>query len=163
MRRKIETVQLAKTFLMWGEFDIQLRDAKTGRLKKRQKIKNLVCNAGRNAFAAIAMDGATGSGYTGQLNYLAVGTSTTAPAVTDTQLGAEVARTLEADSAQVGSVVTYDFSFGTGSANTTLREIGVFMDGTASANTGQMFDHASCDITKTSSDVLTIIFTLTIA
>lgn len=167
MRKK--TMKKTTTFLyrnreenirLKGRFDIKVIDAKSGKIKQHQIIDNLVCNTGLNAVASVLNGEGT---YTGVINYLAVGTSTTTPAITDTQLGTELARTLKATSSRTNNVVTYDFSFGTTSANGTLKEAGAFIDGTASANSGQLFDHVAIDVTKTSSDVLTITLTVTTA
>lgn len=143
-----------------GRFDIKLRDAKTGEVKKHIIKENLVCNEGLNAIASVLNGEGT---YTGVINYLAVGTGTSTPLITDSQLQTETARTLKADSTRTNNEVVYDFSFGTTQANGSLKEAGAFIDGTASANSGQLFDHVNIDVTKTSNDVLTITLTVTVA
>jgi len=79
-----------------GELEIIVKD-KDGKVKDYRKIKNLVVSAGKAQVAGL-INGAT----TGVFNYIAIGTGTTAPASTDTALGAEVARA----SATVGRTTT---------------------------------------------------------
>lgn len=82
--------------------------------------------------------------YSTIINYGAIGTGSTAPTTADTQLAAETARTTVA--------LAQDFTFNQASlqfffpdaslANGTYREFGMFVDGTASANTGRLFNRA---------------------
>lgn len=82
--------------------------------------------------------------YTTIINYGAIGTSNTPVAVTDTQLGSESARTIVAEATESGNnQAEIQFFFADGIlANGTYKEFGTFVDGTASANTGQIFNHA---------------------
>ena len=68
-----------------GSFCLELRD-KNGGLVESVEKKNLVTSAGKAAVAGLV--GNTGS--VGAFTYLAVGTGTTAAAVGDTALGAEI-------------------------------------------------------------------------
>lgn len=143
-----------------GHFKLTFINAKTGKIRKIVEVDNLVVNTGINAYAAIANnEGLT----TGWVNYLAIGTGTNVPAITDTTLQTEVARTLKASSTRTNNQVVYEFAFGTGSGNGSLKEVGTFIDGTSSANTGTMVDRASIDEVKTSADILNVTFTLTFA
>lgn len=82
--------------------------------------------------------------YTTIINYGAIGTGSTAPALTDTQLATESARTTVAFSQNVGNneAVLQFFFPNAVLSNTTYREFGTFVDGTASANTGKIFNRA---------------------
>ncbi len=80
--------------------------------------------------------------YTGAINYLALGSSSTAVADANTQLGTEVARTTVAVTARTDDEVTIDFYFSKGSTNGTYQEVGCFIDGTSSANSGLLFNRA---------------------
>lgn len=78
------------------------------------------------------------------INWGAIGTSNTAPAITDTQLGAETNRQ------QISFFQDFQFNqaqlqffFADGIlANGTYNEFGTFVNGTSSPNTGQIFNHA---------------------
>lgn len=143
-----------------GVMLFELRDATTGKLKQSYKIHNVVCDRGKNVIAA-RLNGETT--YTGIINYMAVGTGAASPASTDTQLVTELARTTVSSNSRVNNVSTITFFFNSASANGTLTEAGAYIDGTASANSGQFFDHVSLpSIVKTSADTLTITLVATV-
>ena len=78
------------------------------------------------------------------INYLAIGTGSTTPANTDTQLTTEVARSTVVDAQDIGFDELQLQAFLTDSnlANGTYYEAGAFIGGTSSLNSGIMFDHA---------------------
>jgi len=146
----------------YGIFKAVLRDFASGKILEVQEVHNLVTTAGKSGWAKIAN---SESGFTGVINYVALGTGANAPAITDTQLQTEVARTTQVSgsNARLINVVTQEFYFGPTVANVNIKEVGAFVDGTASADTGTLFDRALLDITKTSSNSLYIYFSLTFA
>jgi len=80
--------------------------------------------------------------YTGTVNYGAIGTGSTAVTDTDTVLDTEAARVLIATKTQTDDEVSIDFYFNKASANGTFEEFALFVDGTASADSGLMFNRA---------------------
>lgn len=78
------------------------------------------------------------------INWGAIGTSNTAPTVTDSQLGAEVARSSPLFTQITGSnTAVLQFFFPDSSlTNTTYYEFGSFVSGTNTANSGQIFNRA---------------------
>lgn len=82
--------------------------------------------------------------YTAIINYGAIGTGSTTPAVSDTQLATESARTTRALELVVGNnQAQIQFFFpDVQLANTTYREFGTFIDGSNTANTGRLFNRA---------------------
>lgn len=119
------TEQLKK---LQGTFSFELKD-KDGNLKDTWEVKNLVTNAGFAQLALLAGD-ASATPFT----YIAVGTSSTAPAVANTTLGAEITtnnlgRALGTVSRVTTTVtndtyrVTYTW---TASGSSTIEEVGVF-------------------------------------
>ena len=104
--------------------------------------------------------------YTGIINYGALGSGTTAAAASDTQLQTEVFRKVTADAA-VDSTYNYiayiDFFYSRSDTNGTYNEFGTFIDGTGSANTGQLFTRAlTGGWTKSSSESMTVSCTYTL-
>lgn len=67
---------------------IEVRDAASGRLLRRERRHNLVTLAGRN----LIRDFLNGTASSGTISHLAVGAGTTAPTANDVALGAEVFR-----------------------------------------------------------------------
>lgn len=98
---------------------------------------NLVVLSGRVVFA-MRLSGDTT--YTGIINYGALGTSSTAVSDGQTQLVAEVKRKAVATVTRTTSQVNLDFFYSKSDTNGTYQEFGTFIDGTASANTGQMYN-----------------------
>lgn len=127
-----------------GRVRVIVTDSKTGEVKRvGEWSKNLITNTTGRGLQML-MERLSGSTtYTGIINYGAIGTSATAPATSDTQLTAEVARTTVATATISGNVLTCKFFFADANlANGTYREFGTFVDGTASANSGRLFNHA---------------------
>jgi len=108
-------------------------------LVREMVVENLIPTVGRVAIARRLIGDTT---YTGTVNYGALGSSSTIPTNSDTQLGTEVFRKAPAVSSYISNTVFIDFYFSTTDTNGTYNEWGTFIDGTASANSGQMFTHA---------------------
>ena len=85
---------------------------------------------------------ASNNTYSLNINYGALGTSATAPAITDTQLTAEGARQPVSLQTIASNILTLQFFFADATLpNNTYNEFGTFVDGSASANSGQIFNH----------------------
>lgn len=102
-------------------------------------VENIVPLVGRSVFAQILIGTYT---YTGTINYGALGSSSTAPNNADIKLGTEVFRKVVASSNVIDNVAFIDFYFTKADTNGTYTEWGTFIDGTGSANSGQIFSHA---------------------
>lgn len=99
---------------------------------------NIVVTRGRSVLAGLLAGDTT---YTGEINYGALGSSTTPVANADTQLGTEVFRKLVTSQAFVDNVAYVDFYYTAAEAVGTHEEFGNFIDGTGSANSGRLFSH----------------------
>lgn len=101
------------------------------------------------------------------INYLAIGTGATAPTATDTQLTAEVARAVIAYSQDItyNELLLQAFFTDAQLANGTYKEVGSFVGGTASLNSGQIFNHAlfAAPYVKTAGMDTTVQITFTIS
>jgi hypothetical protein len=135
-----------------GIHTFTIRDAKTGKVKRKKTVKNVVCTVGRNVLARLLAGDNT---YTGEITYGALGQGTATPATSDTQLGNEVDRV--AVSSQVASgVIAYLSFFWPAGSEITYTEFGNFIDGTSSADTGQLFTRVLMSGTKSATETLTI-------
>lgn len=142
-----------------GICEVVIRDAKTGRIKSRDIIKNTFCTVGKYSIAAALIETAN----KGKVTYCAVGTNVTAPAAANTQLGTEIFRKLISVRSYAANVATFQTFFTTSEANGSLREAGLFGDdATATANSGTLFSHLAINRTKSSSDTLTLSWAITI-
>lgn len=133
--------------------------AKVNRLKeicqyREQTFENAIVLTGRSVFAMLLNAETT---YSGAINYGALGTSSTAVSDAQTTLVAEVKRKLIATRSRTDDSVSLRFFYSKSDTNGTYQEFGTFIDGTSSANTGQMFNRVlTGGWTKSSSESLTV-------
>jgi hypothetical protein len=117
-------------------------------------VDNLITTEGRAVLAARLANDTT---YTGIINYGVLGSSATAPTNADSQMTTEVFRKVVASASDTDNVAFIDFFYSKADTNGTYQEFGTFIDGTGSANTGQMFTHAlTGGWTKSASESMTV-------
>lgn len=164
-----------------GRFTVELVDAQTKLVKRRLEFDNLITNSGLDAL----MDGTIPPGNVVQNSfgndknlYCAMGTDSTAPAASDTSLGAEISpavdnRTRNSGGFPVGTIayvagppdyhrITGTWVFGTTQANGNLTEIGLF----TASSAGTLFTRqllkdgggSPTTLIKTSSEELRVIY-----
>jgi len=153
-----------------GHFDVYLKDAETGLIKRHLSFPNLITDAGLDALGQdIGVDGRIDN----LISRMAVGTGSAVPAASDTSLVSEVART--SDPASIGNGLSsgpsfdyweyeVSFQFDQGEANANLTELGVLNDDLAGVLwSRQLLQDAGgspTTITKTSDDILQIAYAL---
>lgn len=144
-----------------GEVEIVCRDAKTGKIKWIERTHNMFVTAGKNNLAAALAGSAVAN--KGKVTYCALGGGTTAPALSDTKLETEIGRKLVSVRSAALNVATFQTFFTTSECVGTLREAGLFGDdATATADSGVLFCRTAINRTKSSSDTLTLTWTVTI-
>lgn len=125
-------------------------------------VDNMFLTAGKNALAA-SISGTT-SDNKGIITYCSLGTDTTAPALGQTGLLAEIGRKAVSVRSSSGNVATFQTFFTPSECNGTLREAGLYGDdASASLGTGTLFCRAAINRTKTSSDTLSLSWSITIS
>lgn len=140
---------------------IEIRDAKTGQLKTRDEYHNMVVTAAKTAIATRLAGGSTND--VGTISYIAVGTGTTSPALSDVALQTELARKELALRSSTSNVATFTGFFGVSEGNGVLREAALFGDAaTSTAGTGTMYCRVAINRTKSSSDTLSLTWTFTL-
>lgn len=143
-----------------GEGWWELRNVKTGKVR-RGRFTNMFVTLGKNSLAD-SLRGTTANNK-GIITYCAMGTNTVAPALSDTQLGAEVGRKLISLREVNGKSAVFTTFFTTSEVVGTLREAGLFGDDASmTANSGTLFARAAINRTKSANDTLTIQWTVTI-
>ena len=93
------------------------------------------------------------------IKYLEIGTGSTTPAITDTALVSASARVLYATKEITSGSVKFRFFLPNGELpDGTYRELGLYVDGTATIDTGKMFTRAllGADYTKDTNEDTTI-------
>lgn len=119
-------------------------------------IENATCTDGRTRIAK-ALSGNISATTEIEVNYVAVGTSTTAPASTDTQLGTETFRKAISSMTYSGAIFYGTAFYAAGEGTGTLKEHGLFIEGSATANSGELLSHLSLgSVVKGAGDTLTV-------
>lgn len=155
-----------------------LRDANTGGIVREWGFRNLITNAGLDLFGTNANTGLLSNPSVGafpSLPYLAAGTDNTAPANTDTTLGAEIAggRSVT-EGSPLGTdgwngAVSPDYAYSrvsrrlaTTQGNGSIRELGIFSTAAAGVMIARALPKdslgAPTTIVKTSAQVLDVIW-----
>lgn len=147
--------QIQDAIQMKGRLNIVLTDA-FGEVKEQREVDNLVVTVGKN-YIASRMKDATATA----MSHMAVGTTSTAAAVGDTTLGAEIAssRTALTSTTVTTNSVAYVCTFGAGVGTGAVVEAGIFN----AASAGTMLCRTVFSvINKGASDTLTITWTVTV-
>jgi hypothetical protein len=133
---------------MRGTVIIRSYKAGTKELIQELVFRNLImqgANIGKDLIVQKMIAAYTGiDPYTLHITHGAIGTSNAAPTTADTELGAESARvslTYAQDSGYNEAVLQFFFPDSV-LTNQTYYEFGIFVDGTATVNSGQLFNHA---------------------
>lgn len=132
-----------------GTVRITVTNLETGE-QTVEEFPNLITDAGRNHLRALLH----GTITDGQIHYVAIGTSNTAPANGQTQLGAETLRkavTAQINNAGAGNLTTRTFVTANDAVGTAIAEIGWFAGAgaTSAANSGTMIARVLYSHTKT--------------
>jgi hypothetical protein len=138
-------VYIVERWPRWhGVVTVTVRDL-AGRIVERETFPNLIVNTGLN----LMRDALGGYVTDAQIHYVAIGTSATAPAVTDTQLV-----TSRSNTVGTGQVQTIMWLGPADSVGTVIAEVGWFAGNTAGAgaNTGVLVAHVLYSHTHTNQE-----------
>ncbi len=148
-----------ETITLKGHYKFTLTDIHTGEVQvlEYDNIVTAVCWAmiANNMFSATPTNSML-------VNKAALGTSTTTPATSQTQLVAEVYRNNIASKSNIANIGYATAYFNATETSGTYREAAIFSNGTATANSGVMVSRVAINVTKTTSQTLTIDWTLQI-
>lgn len=131
----------------WNEALIALRDInpkvmkhyKLGQLRAVDHHTNVICNAGFNAITRLLTGDTT---YSGEVNKALLGTgSTGSAAASDTTLETETYRNDIASGTDDSNIAYLTAYFTEAETSGTYTEFGNVIDGTGSADTGQLWSH----------------------
>ena len=144
-----------------GEVHIIVRGA-DGQIKHESHNRNVVVDAGLTLLANRLADASPDSGCL--VNYIAVGTGTNAPDASDTQLQTENARKAVLSRTNSATVAAISTTFGAAEVPTsTIRELGLFIDGTGSANSGTLLARVADNFAVTALDSVFVDWRITLA
>ncbi len=144
-----------------GVYTFTIRDAKTGRIKRVMTVENIIPTVGREMLANNLT--AASPTNTPRVTHVALGSGTNTPANGDTTLQTETYRNAAASRTNVSNIAYITGFFSATETSGTYREVALFCNGTGSANSGVLLSRVAVNITKTTSETLTIDWTLTIS
>ena len=124
-----------------GSARLIVTEPKTGKVVKVIKARNLVVTVGMAFVGGMLID--KDSDHDIGLVKGAIGTNDTTPALSDTQLGTEVARKTITSRSRTGNEITCSTFFTAAESSYNLKEAGIFGSAlaTETANSGKLFAH----------------------
>lgn len=147
-------MNLSDTFKPTGELEIVLRGP-DGNIKEIRKAKNLVVAAGKT-YIASRVTGTSSS----IMSHMAIGTSTSTPTSSDTQLGTEAGRVSLASGSNTANAVTYTATFPAGTGTGAITEAAVLN----SSSGGTMLCRTTFPVVnKAAGDSIAVTWTVTIS
>lgn len=147
-----------------GRVRLTATDPRTGEIVAIVESENLFVTAGKTAILDALRDSA--AQYDTGVTYLAIGTDTTPPALTDTALVSEVARKVISQKLRSGNTLTFSVSFPAADCTYNIKEVGLFGTSTATTDldSGVLFARALLSYDNSAGlYVLTIDYPITIS
>ena len=139
-----------------------IRDATTGKVKRRETYHNLITTVGR-AVLANQLTAASPSPASPRVNKVALGSNVTGPNNADIKLGTETYRNSVASQTNADNIAYITGFFSATETSGTYREAGLFINGGVGADSGTLFSHVAINITKGVTETLTLDWTITIS
>jgi hypothetical protein len=137
-----------------GSLEVKLLD-ESGTLKDIRNVNNLVVAVGKDVIASRLVGNAIAVP-----SYMAVGSSATAAAASQTALGGELGRVTLDSTTRSSNTIAYAATFGAGIGTGALTEAGIFN----AVSSGNMLCRTTFStVTKASGDTVVITWNLTIA
>ena len=154
-------MNIAERTSIYGVYTFTIRHAATGATLRTYKYKNIVPTVARTMIAN-NLTSATPT-HPMVIKHCALGTNATAPANADTQLGTETYRNAIASVTNSSNIAYATGFFSAAEVSGTFAEAGIFADSTGMANSGVLVSHVALSVTKSTSETLTLDWTLTIS
>lgn len=152
---------IKEKFALKGVYTFTIRDAVTGEIKRVYKYENIVPTVAR-AMIANNMTNVSPTNLM-LIKYAELGSGTSTPANGDTALQTPVYRNAIASRTNSSNIAYATAFFNATETTGTYRECGIFSDGSGTIGTGVLVSRVSINVTKSSSETLTIDWTLTIS
>ena len=148
---------------MKGVWIVTIRDALTGKIKRRHVFENIIPTIGRNAVArSLAGEAVTLAEI--EINETSLGTNATAPTNGDIKLGTETFRKAVASTTSSGNQLFVTAFYTAPEVSGTFSEAGLHINGTGAPDSGVLFSRVifSPAVTKSASETLTVDYVVTI-
>lgn len=138
---------------LWDQYQYFIKKLHKDFLVNQFVIENITTTVGR---AVLAKRLAGINTYSGNVSHTALGTSATAPSVADTQLGTETYRKALSSGTSSNNISYLETFFTAAEVNGTFEEYGNFIDGSGSANSGQLFNRFTQTVAKSNVETLNV-------
>lgn len=142
-----------KLFMHWYEYNALMKRFNDRFMVRQVLIPNVTTTAGRTVLARRLSGNTT---YTGIVNYTALGTDSTAATVAQVKLGTETYRKALSSGTFLANVAYLETFFTASEVSGTFQEYANFIDGTGSADSGQMFNRFTQAVTKSLTETLNV-------
>ena len=164
-RRLYEEKDLPLVAKIWNKFIERLYNSKAiskptekklhifGKLIREETAHNIICIPGLSVFAGRL---ASNNTHTGNINYGVLGSGTGTFDGTETQLYTEVYRNPVASFTSLNNIAYISFYYNQTEVTGSFTEFGNVIDGSGSANSGQLWSHISIAWAKTNTQTLTV-------
>jgi hypothetical protein len=143
-----------------GLWKFTVRDAE-GNIVRQVEKENVICTAGLTVLANNLTDPSPDNDP--RVNYCALGDDNSTVSASDTTLGNEVYRNTVASQTNSGAEAYITAFFNQTETDGTYEEFGLFINGSGTANSGQLLSHVTQSITKGATETLTIDVTITLS
>lgn len=142
------------TLKIVGNLTVTLFD-QTGVIKDTRKINNLVVAVGKDLIASRLVGNSLPIP-----SHMALGSSATAAATSQTALGGELGRVALDSTSRSSNTIAYIATFGAGTATGTVQEAGIFNDGSS----GNMLCRTTFSaVNKAAGDTVVVTWNVTVA
>lgn len=145
------TERMAKE--LWDEYQYFMKCLHSEFLLRQFVVENITTTAGRSVSAQRL---AAVNTYTGNVNYTALGSSATAEVIGNTQLGTEVYRKALSSGTALNNISYLETFFTATETSGTYQEYGMFIDGSGTANSGQLFNRFTSAVVKSTVETLNV-------
>lgn len=149
---------LSEKLEIHGRVKITLKNA-AGETIAVHEHDNLITTAGKAAIARALYD----SAFDPHVAYIELGTNATPPAAGDTALGTAAYRKATSSGNSSGAVVALTGYFTLTETSGSFKEAGLFIGGTGTLGTGTLLSHVAIDVTKTTSESMSVEWSITIS
>ena len=138
---------------LWDQYQYFIKKLHKDFLVNQFVVENITTTVGR---AVLAKRLAGINTYSGNVSHTALGTSATAPSVADTQLGTETYRKALSSGTSSNNISYLETFFTAAEVSGTFEEYGNFIDGSGSANSGQLFNRFTQTVAKSNVETLNV-------
>lgn len=138
---------------LWEEYRVLIDRLHENFKVEELVIENITTTVGRSVLAQRLGGDTT---YTGIVNYTALGDDNTAAVVGDATLGNETYRKAISSGTDAANIAYLETFFTASETSGTFEEYGMFIDGTGSADTGQLFNRFTSTVVKSLTETLNV-------